>query len=555
MLTVKAFHLLARDVSSFDPSISQLRQSKEMGLLDVLKFSFADMSGTAATTTFLLILLLLLCWYSSSAFSKLQKVGIRHPPPLPFIGNLLFFREGFWENHNKLINEYGPACGYYIGRRAFMVVSDPDMIKCILVEDFSNFTNRMAPAVTSKPFADTILILRDERWKEVRSLLTPAFSAAKIKEMTPLINQACDILLSHLKVYADSGTAFDIQRSYASFTLDVVASVAFGIHVDSQKSPYENFVKNSRRFFELSVFKPLLILTIAFPFIMIPLIRIFPNKKQKEVNGFFINVVKNMIALRDQQEPHERRRDFLQLMLDARCPTNFDTFYQDHEESKTATNKGLPKKQLRTLSDDEIAGQAFLFLIAGYETTNSTLSFATYLLATNPECQKKLLREVDEFFAKHDVPDYQNIQELLYLDMVIAETLRMYPPAFRFTREASKDCIILKQRVPAGCVIEIAVGHLHYNPKIWPEPEKFIPERFTAEAKQQRHPFSYLPFGAGPRGCIGVKLALMEVKITLLRILQKFCFQACPGTQIPLQLKSQATLGPKDGVYVKIASR
>lgn len=97
----------------------------------------------------------------------------------------------------------------------------------------------------------------------------------------------------------------------------------------------------------------------------------------------------------------QRRRDFLQLMLDARCPTNFDTFYQDHEESKTATNKGLPKKQLRTLSDDEIAGQAFLFLIAGYETTNSTLSFATYLLATNPECQKKLLREVDEFFAKH----------------------------------------------------------------------------------------------------------------------------------------------------------
>uniref|UniRef100_A0ACB8FN07 Uncharacterized protein n=1 Tax=Sphaerodactylus townsendi TaxID=933632 RepID=A0ACB8FN07_9SAUR len=100
-------------------------------------------------------------------------------------------------------------------------------------------------------------------------------------------------------------------------------------------------------------------------------------------------------------------RDFLQLMLDARHPasdTSMEHFYtvsQVLEESKTAANKGLLKKQLKALSNDEIAGQAFLFLIAGYETTNSTLSFATYLLATNPECQEKLLREVDEFFAKH----------------------------------------------------------------------------------------------------------------------------------------------------------
>nr|XP_056703416.1 thromboxane-A synthase [Euleptes europaea] len=532
-----------------------------MGLLDVLRFSFVEMSGTAATVTFFVIFLILLCWYSTSAFSKLEKVGIHHPPPLPFIGNLLFFREGFWENHNKLINEYGPACGYYIGRRAFVVVSDPDMIERILVEDFRNFTNRMTPAVISKPMADSILTLRDERWKEVRSLLTPAFSAAKMKEMTPLINQACNILLSHLKVYADSGAAFDIQRNYASFTLDVVASLAYGIQVDSQKNPSDSFVQNSKRFFELSMFKPLLILTIAFPFIMIPLIRIFPNKKQSKVNGFFISAIKNMIALRDQQDTDERRRDFLQLMLDARNPANdtsmehFDTVSQGLEESKTAANKELPKKQPKTLSNDEISGQAFLFLIAGYETANSTLSFATYLLATNPECQEKLLREVDEFFAKHNVPDHQNIHELLYLDMVIAETLRMYPPAFRFTREASKDCVILRQRVPAGFIVEIAAGQLHYNPKIWPDPEKFIPERFTAEAKRQRHPFSYLPFGAGPRGCIGVKLALTELKITLLRILQKFRFQTCPETQIPLQLKSQATLGPKNGVYIKIASR
>ncbi|XP_053834526.1 thromboxane-A synthase isoform X4 [Vidua macroura] len=427
--------------------------------VDLLALASLEMNSTTVTLALLAIFLVLLYWYSTSAFSKLSRVGIRHPPPLPFIGNLLFFREGFWENHTKLIKEYGPVCGYYIGRQVFVVVSSPDMIKQILVADFSNFTNRTKPNLISKPMLDSILCLRDDRWKYVRSLLTPAFSDTKLKEMTPLINQACDILLCNLKVYADSGKAFDIQRCYNCFTLDVVGSVAFGTEVDSQKNPDDPFVKNCRTFFEMSLFKPLLILILSFPFIMIPLLRIFPNKKQKELNGFFIQTIKNAIVYRRQQD------------------------------------------------------------------------------------------------AAQMVPDYQNVQELPYLDMVIAETLRMYPPAFRFTREATKDCEVLGQHIPAGAVIETAVGHLHHNPEFWPEPEKFIPERFTEEAKKEQHPFAYLPFGAGPRGCLGMKMGLLETKITLLRILQKFRFKTCPETEIPLQLKSKATLGPKNGVYIMLESR
>ncbi|KAJ6659949.1 hypothetical protein lerEdw1_018146, partial [Lerista edwardsae] len=299
---------------------------------------------------------------------------------------------------------------YYIGRQMYMVISEPEMIKHILVDNFGNFTNRMIPRLVSKPITDSLLCLHDERWKNVRHLLTPTFGPAKIKEMTPLINQACDILLSNLKVYADSGSAFDIQRNYGCFTLDIVASVAFGTHVDSWKNPHDPFVKNTRRFFELSISRPLLILTVAFPFIMVPLLRVLPKKQHDEVNGFFIKAVKNMIALREQQDTHERRRDFLQLILDARSSANdismehFDTGNQTDvgvQESETAAGQALPKKDCKTLSDDEIVGQTFLFLIAGYETTNSTLSFATYLLATNPKCQEKLLQEVDEFFAKH----------------------------------------------------------------------------------------------------------------------------------------------------------
>ncbi|XP_063010089.1 thromboxane-A synthase isoform X3 [Melospiza melodia melodia] len=451
---------------------------------------------------------------------------------------------------------------YYIGRQMFVVVSSPEMIKQILVADFSNFTNRTKPKLISKPMLDSILCLRDDRWKFVRSLLTPAFSDTKLKEMTPLINKICDTLLCNLKVYADSGKAFDIQRCYNCFTLDVVGSVAFGTEVDSQKNPDDPFVKNCRTFFEMSLFKPLLILILSFPFIMIPLLRIFPNKKQKELNEFFIQTIKNAIVHRHQQDAAQRRRDFLQWMLDAGdsamaagCSAVLSPSAAPRQDEAPLAGTAPSEKAQKMLTEDEIAGQAFLFLIAGYETTTSTLSFATYLLATNPECQEKVLQEVDEFSAKHMVPDCQNVQELPYLDMVIAETLRLYPPAFRFTREAAKDCVVLGQHIPAGAVIEIAVGHLHHNPEFWTEPEKFIPERFTEEAKKERHPFAYLPFGAGPRGCLGMKMGLLETKITLLRILQKFKFKTCPETEIPLQLKSKATLGPKNGVYIVLESR
>lgn len=526
-------------------------------VLDGLMSSFGEMSGMAVTMSFVMVLLTLLVWHYISTFSRLKKLGIRHPPALPFLGNVLYFRDGFWDSQNKLLNEYGPICGYYIGRQMVMLASDPDMLKQILVDNFGNFSNRMFQSIISAPLLKSLVHLRDERWKNVRMQLTPLFAPAKFKEVAPLIHKAQDTLLSNLEVHAQSGAAFDIERNYTCFSLDITASVAFGTYVDSLKNPNNAYVKNMKRFLEPSYSKPVLLLAIAFPFIMLPLLRILPNKKEKEVNGFFSNAVKNMIALRNQQSEHERRRDFLQLVLDARnSADDIDMELSDTAgQSERVAGKALPKKEHKTMSDDEIIGLTYLFLIAGCETIKATLSFVTYLLATNPECQEKLLIEVDKFFTKYDVPNYENISNLPYLDMVIAETLRMFPPAFKYSREASKDCVILGQRIPTGLVVEVAVVHLHYNPTIWPEPEKFIPERFSEKAKQQRHPFAYLPFGAGPRSCLGDRLALLVIKITLLRVLKKFKFETCTKTQIPVQLNSKGIITSKNGIYVKAVPR
>uniref|UniRef100_A0AC11B0L7 Thromboxane A synthase 1 n=1 Tax=Ovis aries TaxID=9940 RepID=A0AC11B0L7_SHEEP len=579
--------------------------------MEVLGFFGLEVSGPMVTVALSVVFLALLKWYSTSAFSRLEKLGIRHPKPSPFIGNLAFFRQGFWESHMELRKQYGPLSGYYLGRRMFIVISEPDMIEQVLVEKFSNFTNRMATGLEPKPVADSVLFLRDKRWEEVRSVLTTAFSPEKLSElgfskiqekikgpvgahwvpqripltnllkldhgymnvhnpnhsfcMTPLISQACDVLLTHLEHHAQSGEAFDIQRIYCCYTTDVVASVAFGTEVDSQEAPEHPFVEHCRRFFASSIPKPLLVLLLSFPSIMVPLARILPNKNRDELNGFFNKLIRNVIALRDQQAAEERRRDFLQMVQDVRHSAatvgmeNFDIVRQVFSATKcpaNASRRHPPRPLSKPLSVDEVVGQAFIFLIAGYEIVTNTLSFATYLLATNPECQEKLLEEVDRFSKKHPAPEYCSLQEgLPYLDMVIKETLRMYPPAFRFTRVAAQDCEVLGQRIPAGAVLETAVGALHYNPEHWPNPENFNPERFTAEAQQRQQPYTYLPFGAGPRSCLGVRLGLLELKLTLLHVLRKFRFEACPETQVPLQLESKSALGPKNGVYIRIVSR
>lgn len=533
--------------------------------MGVLGFLTLEVNGPMLTVALSVVLLALLTWYSTSAFSRLEKLGIRHPKPSPFIGNLTFFRQGFWESQMELRKLYGPLCGYYLGRRMFIVISEPDMIKQVLVENFSNFTNRMASGLESKPVADSVLFLRDKRWEEVRSVLTPAFSPEKLNEMIPLISQACDLLLAHLKCYAECGDAVDIQRCYSCYSTDVVASVAFGTQVDSQKTPEDPFVKYCRRFFAFCIPRPLLVLILSFPSIMVPLARILPNKNRDELNGFFNKLIRNVIALRDQQAAEERRRDFLQMVLDARqsAPSvgveSFDIVRQVFSSSEGSANPSQqrqPRPLSKPLTVDEVVGQAFLFLIAGYEIVTNTLSFATYLLATHPDCQEKLLTEVDRFNEKYTTPELCSLQEgLPYLDMVIAETLRMYPPAFRFTREAAQDCEVLGQRIPAGTAVEVAVGALHRDPEHWPRPEAFDPQRFTAEAQRRRRPFTYLPFGAGPRSCLGVRLGLLEVKLTLLHVCRKFRFEVCPETQVPLQLESKSALGPKNGVYIKIVSR
>ncbi|XP_063337301.1 thromboxane-A synthase-like isoform X2 [Pelmatolapia mariae] len=529
------------------------------------------------SVTLFLIFLGLLYWYSVRPFSVLSRCGIKHPKPVPFFGNLFMFQQGFFKPLNDLVKTYGKVCGYYLGRTPVIVVADPDMLRQVLVKDFSNFPNRNVRKLY-KPVTDCLLQLRNEQWKRVRSVLTPSFSASKMKEMVPLINTATDALMKNLHVYAESGEAFDIHRYFGYFTMDVIASVAFATQVDSQNNPDDPLVQHAQMAFINDFFKSILLLFFAFPSIMAPLSRFIPNKRRDKMSHFFISSIHKIIKQREEQPPEQRRRDFLQLMLDAQATEesvsleHFDTSddtdeiggnNQQTQSSGTVQENGsahqqepsVRRPQKKMMTEDEIVGQAFVFLLAGYETSSNTLAFTCYLLALHPECQLKVQEEVDDFYTRHDSPDYTNVQELKYLDMVICEALRLYPPGFRFAREIEHDCVVNGQQLPKGAILEIPAGFLHYDPEHWPEPEKFIPERFTPEAKASRHPFVYLPFGAGPRNCVGMRLAQLEIKLALMHLFHNFNITACSKTEVPLELKSLSTLGPKNGVCVKISRR
>ncbi|KAF7393606.1 hypothetical protein HZH68_010425 [Vespula germanica] len=206
----------------------------------------------------------------------------------------------------------------------------------------------------------------------------------------------------------------------------------------------------------------------------------------------------------------------------------------------------------------EAAAQAFVFYLAGFETTSSTVTFCLYELALNQDIQKKTQEEIDRVLKKHGGISYNAINEMTYLQMVVYETLRKYPPLPILNRICTKDIKLPNSNVviPEGIAVLIPLFGIHRDPNIYPEPEKFIPERFTEEQIRSRHQYTYLPFGEGPRICIGMRFALMQTKVALMYALNKFEFLPGPKTPRKLELTvGTVILNTKCDMYLQIQQR
>ncbi|UJR23765.1 hypothetical protein I4U23_026742 [Adineta vaga] len=491
--------------------------------------------------TLLIILILLVAYYVYNLRTNniFCRIGMPSPTPIPLLGEMFnAIRKGLYGNDVDLVRKYGKVIGIFEGSTPVILLSEPDLLRNVLIKDSHVFINRRTMDGVTGILDYGLTALKDEHWKNARSIVSPTFSSAKLKTMYGLMNEVSEVYNKRLLEYADKQEMFDIKQLNGQFTLDNIATCLFGIETNSLQNENVTLINHLKAFFSFSIANLFLLIFFISP----RLARHLSKKGYSVVPTNTMNYLSNLMnQILDCRRQHvERRNDFIQMMVDHEEEVK-------HEEQQLETNK-------RTLNDKEILGQTAVFLVAGYETTSVLLSFFFYVMATEPAIQEKVYEEIRQEIGDDEMT-YEKLNELHYLDMVINETLRMYPPFTRFERVAATNYQLGDYHIPKGVVISVPVYPIHHDPTVWTEPEKFIPERFLPAEKAKRHPMTYLPFGDGPRNCIGMRFALLEAKLGIVKALLLVEIQQCKKTEIPVELGKTTTLSPKNGIWVSVVRR
>ncbi|XP_036604529.1 cytochrome P450 3A24-like [Trichosurus vulpecula] len=425
---------------------------------------------------------------------------------------------------------------FFDGRQPVLAITDPEIIKSVMVKEcYSVFTNRRG-GIAGKTLWNAITFVQDDQWKRIRTILSPTFTSGKLKEMFPIINQYGNVLVKNMRKEAEKNKPVTLKDIFGAFSLDVITSTSFSVNIDSLNNKDDPFVREINKILQSVTLGPLRLTVEILPF-LVPLFKkldlsLFP----KEPIDFLAKSVKKIKEGR-KKNSQIHRVDFLQLMLDSQTSNNSEM--HSHKD----------------LSDEEILAQSIIFILAGYETSSSVLSFLFYNLATHPEIQQKLQKEIDAVLPNKEAVTYDALAQIEYLDMVIHETLRMFPIVSRMERVAKKTVVINGLTIPKGTVVMAPAFVLHHDPEYWPEPEEFRPERFSKDNKGSINPYVYLPFGTGPRNCIGMRFALMNIKVATSRLLQEFSFRTCKETQIPLKLSKRPLLSPAVPIVLQAVPR
>uniref|UniRef100_A0A8C3PYR4 unspecific monooxygenase n=1 Tax=Chrysolophus pictus TaxID=9089 RepID=A0A8C3PYR4_CHRPC len=460
--------------------------------------------------------------------------------PLPFFGTCLEYRKGFLEFDTKCFQKYGKIWGIYDGRQPAVVVMDPQIIKTVLVKEcYSTFTNRRRTDLAGV-LRNAVSLAEDDQWKRLRTVLSPTFTSGKLKEMFPTMKHFGEMLVKNIQKRVEKDSSVPVKDFFGSYSMDVVTSTSFGVNIDSMNNPKSPFVREMQKLTKFDFFDPVFILSFVCPF-LIPLmakmnISFFPS----DAVDFFLRSI-DKIKKDREKETHKGRVDFLQMMIESQ------------KSDSNGTRDG--KNSHKALSDIEVLSQAFIFIFAGYEPTSNTLCYLAYLLALHPDVQQKVVNEIDTVLPNKAPLTYEAIMQLDYLDMAVNETLRLYPLGGRIERTCKKDVEINGVIIPKETIVVIPPYTLHRNPEYWPNPDEFRPERFSKENKDNIDPYTYLPFGAGPRNCIGMRFALLTLKVAITAVLQHFTFQVCKETQIPLKLLSMGLMTPEKPIVLKLVPR
>ena len=442
-----------------------------------------------------------------------------------------------------------------------------------MVKNFNHFVDREMSSQLEGSYDKlwSIQLSRAEgdAWKKLRHTFSPVFTSGRMKVMINFIRQSANELTQELESKSGGEEEVNLKGMLGKFTMSALSSATFGISLNAFQDESSPFVKYAADLLKVSDRDGLRLMIAHLLSKYVPGVKFLMsyfdiNVFKKKETIFFHDFVQQILQAR--RESGERRNDIIDLMLDCMKEDGGGAGCEDEASSEeqlveNAEIKSTMKDKNKELDERSIIATAMIFMIAGYDTTATTLSFLFYNLSKHPEIQAKLQREVDEAFAsagEGEFPDYHTIFTLPYLDMVIHEALRRNGPVGMNSRIVTEDCKLPGTEISLkkGDMISFSVQGVHEDPAHYSHPTDFHPEHFSKEEKSARSAYAYQAFGQGPRSCIGMRFALLEVKVAVLAVLKEFTFLPGDKSLEPLELDPTSRLTwPKGDLWARIVKR
>lgn len=437
------------------------------------------------------------------------------PKNPPIIGNLYAFRSNPLAFLTKLAGTYGDLSYFRGGRLHFFLLNHPDLIQEVLVTNQSNFVKSRALQRTKILLGEGLLTSEGQDHLRQRRLAQPAFHRDRLKAYAAMMSE-CAV---HIRDRWTPETTLDISLEMPRLTLAVVGTTLFSADVESEAPEIGEALNTVLKMFR----------TLLLPFsehldkLPLPAVRRF-EKARTRLDATIYGLI------RERRASGQDTGDLLSMLLLA------------HDDDAGGGQ----------MTDTQVRDEALTLFLAGHETTANALTWTWYLLSQNPECERRLHQEIDTVLEGR-VPGWDDLPQLRYTEMIFAEALRLYPPAWAIGRMPKTAFELGGAQIPADSILIMSPYIVQRDARWFENPERFCPSRWEAEARDARPKFAYFPFGGGSRICIGERFAWMEGVLAIATLAQKWRLRLDPHQRVePLPL---ITLRTRHGMRMRVEPR